>query len=80
MSAIVRSFEHSLELPFFGIEVNTDLFQVLEHVRYYFELLSDFEEIILFRKNKVLKQHIQEGKHTEVGCHFLLQGIFPTQE
>ena len=55
MSAIVWSFEHSLVLPFFGIEVNTDLFQVLEHVRYYFELLSDFEEIILFRKKQSLK-------------------------
>ena len=27
MSAIVRQFEHSLELPFFGIGMKTDLFQ-----------------------------------------------------
>ena len=26
MSAIVRQFEHSLALPFFGIEMKTDLF------------------------------------------------------
>ena len=31
MSAIVRWFEHSLGLPFFGIEVNTDLFQSCGH-------------------------------------------------
>ena len=28
MSAIVRWFEHSLALPFFGIGMKTDLFQV----------------------------------------------------
>ena len=27
MSAIVREFEHSLALPFFGIGMKTDLFQ-----------------------------------------------------
>ena len=27
MSAVVRSFEHSLALPFFGIGMKTDLFQ-----------------------------------------------------
>ena len=27
MSAIVQYFEHSLGLPFFGIEMKTDIFQ-----------------------------------------------------
>ena len=31
MSAIVRSFEHSLALPFLEIEVKTDLFQSCGH-------------------------------------------------
>ena len=31
MSAIVRSFEHSLALPFFGIGMKTDLFQFCSH-------------------------------------------------
>ena len=31
MSAIVRSFEHSLALPFFGIGMKTDLFQSCGH-------------------------------------------------
>ena len=31
MSAIVRYFEHSLALPFFGIEMKTDLFQSCGH-------------------------------------------------
>ena len=32
MSAIVREFEHSLELPFFGIGMKTDLFQSCGHI------------------------------------------------
>ena len=31
MSAIVRGFEHSLTLPFFGIGMKTDLFQSCDH-------------------------------------------------
>ena len=31
MSAIVQWFEHSLVLPFFGIEMKTDLFQSCGH-------------------------------------------------
>ena len=31
MSAIVKKFEHSLALPFFGIEMKTDLFQSCGH-------------------------------------------------
>jgi len=31
MSAIVRYFEHSLALPFFGIGMKTDLFQSCGH-------------------------------------------------
>ena len=31
MSAIVRQFEHSLALPFFGIGMKTDLFQSCGH-------------------------------------------------
>ena len=31
MSAIVRQFEHSLGLPFFGIGMKTDLFQSCGH-------------------------------------------------
>ena len=31
MSAIVQSFEHSLALTFFGIGMNTDLFQSCDH-------------------------------------------------
>ena len=31
MSAIVRQFEHSLELPFFGIGMKSDLFQSCGH-------------------------------------------------
>ena len=31
MSAIVRYFEHSLSLPFFGIGMKTDLFQSCDH-------------------------------------------------
>ena len=31
MSAIVREFEHSLALPFFGIGMKTDLFQSCGH-------------------------------------------------
>ena len=31
MSAIVRQFEHSLALPFFGIGMKTDLFQSCDH-------------------------------------------------
>ena len=31
MSAIVRYFEHSLALPFFGIEMKTDVFQSCGH-------------------------------------------------
>ena len=31
MSAIVQSFDHSLGLPFFGIEMKTDLFQSCGH-------------------------------------------------
>ena len=33
MSAIVQSFEHSLALPFFGTEMETDLFQSCGHCR-----------------------------------------------
>src|SRR5574342_23703 len=33
MSAIVRRFEHSLALPFFGIGMKTDLFQSCGHCR-----------------------------------------------
>ena len=41
-SAIMRQFEHSLALPFFGIEMKTDLFQSCDH-RWVFQICWHIE-------------------------------------
>ena len=74
VSAIVQYFKHSLALPFFGIGIKTDLFQSCGHC-WVFQICCG---------KKRSEKHRRKGKNfpdknTEVGCHFLLQGIFLTQ-
>ena len=55
------------------------------HSPYVFMLLSHFSHVQLFATSRIVANRLLRpwdfpGKNTGVGCHFLLQGIFPTQE
>ena len=55
MSAIVRQFEHSLALPFFGIGMKTDLFQSVA--------TAEFSKFAV-RLSAALSQHHLSGFET----------------
>ena len=70
MSAIVRSFEHSLALPFFGIGIKTDLFQSCGHC-WVFQICWHIE-CSTFTESSFITSWKIDGENMEtVKFHFL---------
>ena len=68
-SAIVQYFEHSLALPFFGIGMNTDLFQYCGRLEFY--KTAEFSKFAGISSAALSQHHLLGFEIAQLGFHHL---------